>query len=990
MMNKLCKILLSITMVAISFTMLDQPIFNPIVEVQADFTSTACGSSYEVAIANAGGSFTTRGCYGDFTSAQNVMKTLGDDAVVRHNSSLSPMKIISMVSGIAVTYPMRSGSTTMNITQDHSSSNRKTTYTTKHREMKYFETRSYNGSGNGSVYINMTGFNGLVDLMNVDLVPYSMLGNATTVLLGGNDTTAAAEAPFWTHIYQSHYEVTQSGANKELTFYAYSGWSSDTWPAKYTMTVGLAADWMTVGTTYYSYDGYSFYSDAKYRNKVGTYYNYYQFLPTRTRTTIPATAFDSYLVSVKGSGTNSKMKNKGQAFIDAQNAYGVNALLVYALSCLESAYGTSTYALEKNNLFGWNAFDSSPGSASTFPSIDAAINEHMGINLRGYLNTVDARFFGSHVGNKGSGFNVKYASDPYWGYKIAAIAYSIDKSAGFVDYNKYSVGLVNTYGVNILKTPNGTTLFNSAYGATYQENFTVAVLANESNHSKIQTTNPVSNGSLITGTTTGLVIYDWNQSVGYLPANYVTMLSGSVPSQGGTTPTGDFVSTLETLKVNQGKLTIKGTAYRPGIYVTDSNKVVQKLIVTDNSFKETAFTLTSTVSDNDKITFSGEIDLSTLPVGKYYFDVVTEYSALPAYNQTKMLPKQTSYDALVTYNNRGYELFTFEDIVKLSITESTVVTPTPTPDTGVEKILKQDILSFGYLADNKTVKIEGYSFISGMNAKSDTQITQEVYLLDLETKTKVPFQTKLITLPQPLALNDGFEYSKVKYEAELDLTTVAAGNYAIYIRVQNGTEDKTAELKNYYTTVAPVDKSFNDTKYRFVISSLYGYRYELRAEKTDIDYSVMKKPLKRSSTFDFNSISLANGKLAMDGVAWMYGTDMNTTTNPQYSIIFLNKEGVSVEKAVTTKACALNYTQMLKLDFDTSKACFDASIDLTTLPDNEYTVYLKFKNNTYTDIIEMYDMYARVVAPVTLNGKLYKFNTIETRKRFKLVITPAS
>lgn len=979
-------------MIAISFSVVDSTVFNPIVEVQADFTSTDCGNSYEVAIANAGGSFTSKGCYGDFNSAQNAMKTLGDDAVVRHNSSLSPMKIISMVSGIAVTYPMRSGSTTLNIIQDHSNSNRKTTYTTKHREMKYYETRSYNGSGNGSIYINITGFNGLTDLMNVDLVPYSMLGNATTVLLGGNDTTAAAEAPFWTHVYQSHYEVTQNGANKELTYYAYSGWSSDTWPAKYTMTVGLAAEWMTVGTTYYSYDGYTFYSDTKYRNKVGTYYNYYQFLPTRSASTIPATVFDNYLVAVKGSGTNSKMKNKGQAFLDAQNNYGVNALLVYALACLESAYGTSNYALEKNNLFGWNAFDSNPGSASTFTSIESAINEHMGINLRGYLNTIDARFFGSHIGNKGSGFNVKYASDPYWGYKIAAIAYTIDKAAGFVDYNRYNVGVVNTYGVNVLKAPGGAVLFNSAYGATYQENFTVAVLANESNYYKVQSTNPVSNGTLITGSTTGLVVYDWNQSVGYIPVNYVTMLSGSVPSQGGTTPTGDFVSNVETLKVNQGKLVIKGSAYRPGIYVTDTNKVVQKLVVTDNTFKDTVFTLTSTVTDKDKVSYSGEIDLTTLPVGKYYFNVVTEYSALPEYNQTKMLPKLTTYDPLVSYNSRDYELFSFDNIVKLSIAESTVVTPTPTPTpvTGVEKILKQDILTFGYLSDNKTVKIEGYSFISGMNAKSDTQIVQEVYLLNLDTKVKVPFTTKLITLAQPLALNDGFEYSKIKYEAELDLSTVIPGNYAIYIRVQNGTEDKTAELKNYYTNEAPVDKSFNDTKYRFVISSLYGYRYELRAEKSDVDFSVVKKPLKRSSAFDFNSITLADGKLAIDGIAWMYGTDMTTTTNPQYSLIFLNKEGVSIEKPVTAKACALNYTQMLKLDFDTTKACFEASVDVTTLANNDYIVYLKIKNNTYTDIIEMYDMYAREVPVVTLNGKSYKFKTTEVRKRFKLSIASAS
>ena len=46
-----------------------------------------------------------------------------------------------------------------------------------------------------------------------------------------------------------------------------------------------------------------------------------------------------------------------------------------------------------------------PASATTF----------MGINLRGYLNINDYRYFGGQLGNKGSGINVKYAGDPYWG-----------------------------------------------------------------------------------------------------------------------------------------------------------------------------------------------------------------------------------------------------------------------------------------------------------------------------------------------------------------------------------------------------------------------------------------------------------------------------------------------------------------------------------------------------------------------------------------------
>ncbi|MEG0359527.1 MAG: hypothetical protein RR598_09700, partial [Anaerorhabdus sp.] len=129
MVNRIIKLLLSISMIAVSFTILDTPVFNFVTEVQADYYGMGC-SNYEVATANANGTFTKQNCYNSFAEAQNAMGGYGENAVVRHSSSKSPTKIISMVGGIAVTYPMRSGSSTMNITQDHSSSNKKVTYVT--------------------------------------------------------------------------------------------------------------------------------------------------------------------------------------------------------------------------------------------------------------------------------------------------------------------------------------------------------------------------------------------------------------------------------------------------------------------------------------------------------------------------------------------------------------------------------------------------------------------------------------------------------------------------------------------------------------------------------------------------------------------------------------------------------------------------------------------------------------------------------------------
>ena len=47
------------------------------------------------------------------------------------------------------------------------------------------------------------------------------------------------------------------------------------------------------------------------------------------------------------------------------------------LAINESAWGMSSIAQSKNNIFGLNAVDSSPGtSASTFASVEACINDY--------------------------------------------------------------------------------------------------------------------------------------------------------------------------------------------------------------------------------------------------------------------------------------------------------------------------------------------------------------------------------------------------------------------------------------------------------------------------------------------------------------------------------------------------------------------------------------------------------------------------------------
>ena len=84
---------------------------------------------------------------------------------------------------------------------------------------------------------------------------------------------------------------------------------------------------------------------------------------------------------------------------------------------LSNSIPVSYTHLDKNNFFGIAAYDTSPYlSAKSFDNVDKGI---LGAAKWIRENYID--YGRDHLGNKATGMNVRYASDPYWGEKIASI-----------------------------------------------------------------------------------------------------------------------------------------------------------------------------------------------------------------------------------------------------------------------------------------------------------------------------------------------------------------------------------------------------------------------------------------------------------------------------------------------------------------------------------------------------------------------------------------
>ena len=306
-----------------------------------------------------------------------------------------------------------------NATTNYTDSNGKSGYTNG----AYGADAAYLGtSSDGKIKFMLAGVTGTVSVSDVELVDYSTVADKV-----------------------SYYKV--SGGR--LVHYISQNLNNA--PSS-TVDNGPAPSYLSQDTKYYSYDGHYFYTDygvmlSDYQsgcngdsavNSGNRFENYFQFLDMNSSTGYSADKLNTILndtLQSKGKDSSSKLWDAGNLFVKYQNTYGVNALLSVGIAINESGWGTSSISQNKNNLFGLNAQDSNVGNASSYYSVESCIIDFMKNWMAGgYLNDASWKNFGEFLGNKGEGINVKYASDPYWGEKAAAHAWTLDENGDSRDY----------------------------------------------------------------------------------------------------------------------------------------------------------------------------------------------------------------------------------------------------------------------------------------------------------------------------------------------------------------------------------------------------------------------------------------------------------------------------------------------------------------------------------------------------------------------------
>ena len=570
---------------------------------------------------------------------------------------------------------------------------------------------------------------------------------------------------------------------------------------------------------YYSFDGNYFYLDlidmlddyynGNYENSINKerpFFSYYMYLPIHNLSVYTAEDLNQIIVSkgytrgpVEGkvyyneNGWTSEdrkdmsvMYNTGADFIRAQENYTVNAFLMFGTAINESATGTSGLAFYKKNLFGMGAVDNSAyASAKTYNTVYDSVADHANLTGKNYSNPNSSYFYGAFYGNKGSGFGVNYASDPYWGEKTAKNVYSNDKKYGSQDLNIYTLGIkLTNEAIPIKKKPSDSsatiyTLKNTACNhlvSNMSYIVTEKVKDEQGNYwYKVYTDTALDQNQNLSS-----IPYSFDYSFGYIKANYLYVDNNEpiIEVEPFSILRGEEIDLLKNVKATDtedgditDKITFTGEVDNS---LVGDYKVTYEVI--DNQNFKTKKEIIVTVNPSEAPTIEAE------DIVVKQFKQFDPLKYVKAYDINGNIINNINVNHNVDINNPGeYEVTYRVTANNLTITKKIKVT-----------ILKDELPVLN--VNNRTIKLnEEFNYMSGVTA-TDTE--------DGDITNKVTYS--------------GTVDSKTKGEYKLIYSVVDSANQSVSKEVTIKVEDITYIKKQG-------DFYFNELKYSNGLLNISGY-----------------------------------------------------------------------------------------------------------------------------------------------------------------------
>ncbi len=786
---------------------------------------------------------------------------------------------------------------------------------------------------------------------------YKISYNGSEAWIAKTDSVTVLTGTNGLGTYYNHYGPTGNLIH-HFTYYNGKGYG-DTFT-----NLGTAPSFLTKDVRYYSFDGIYFYSNLTsmlddYRsggykrsiNYNSPYYSYYLYLPSHSVTGYTAEDLDRIIANKGYNASTSKMYGTGKYFKEAEATYGQNALMMFSTAMNESANGTSKIAMDKNNLFGYGASDSNPyDGAYTYANPRESIMDYAKRTGGSYSLVTGAYYYGGHYGNKSSGRNVKYASDPYWGEKQASNSFLSDLDYGGKDFNSSTIGVTNKDFANVwvfdkpersdaahrysLKNPNTNAL---VYDVSV--NVVDKVLgANNEWFYKVYTDLPTSDNLLY----------------GYVLANEVNVSNNQpvITASDKTIKEGDTFNPLEGVTASDtenGNLTNKIT-YESNVNPNEEGTYKVTYTVVDNSNFHASKTITvKVISAEMPIINASDREIKQFEE----FDYMDGVSA-KAYDGTDLTNKVTYEGTVNTDVADTYEVtYKVKDSKGKVVSKTIKVTVIPNEKPVINVLDKEIYLNSefdplegvtAYDAEDGEIKDIEYKGEVKTDEVGDYKITYTVTDKNGQ-KTEKTITVKVIVNQLPV-IN---AYDKtITINTEFDpLEGVSAYD------TEDGTITDIRVLKNDVKI---------DTLGKYEVTYEVTDSYDQTVTKT-IMVTVSEKVLvEKSANFYFDYLKNVNGELQLKGYNTINGINNNLQEDIKYEIEFVNTDTGRV--FVQNAERIINNSEISRPAFgsdakDYQYSWFKLNIDLKNLPDGNYNMNIVSKSN---------DFYSKSV----ISNKLFK------------------
>ena len=858
---------------------------NALKSTSSDLKNRNVCSNFELAVAMEDDSISKVSCYDSYDAAKKAMDEGEDKDLIILQRVSGVTKVIDAKNalvyldrGDTLTYVYNSSSVTTDIT--------------------YMNNASTYGATDGAL-ISLNYSNKAVKIKIGGVVGWIKNGNYTIIPLAWVKSA-------------SYYKISNDG----ITHYY----------AKNIETSGYSRSYRTLGPkpsniengSYFSYDGNYFYMNLydlvdDYKNNSHEksinstpYYNYYLYLPHRSKSNYSIDDIDVYLRNVKGFKGSiygktlvdnySVIYGTSEYFMYAEKMYGANAVSIMSLSFNESAFGRSSIAYNKNNIFGHNAVDGSAYSSATgYLDVRSSIYSHAyGYINYGYNNTNDYRYHGGHFGNKGSGMNVMYASDVFWGEKAANYYYWFDHDNGMLDYNYYQLIMSNQSNIKVQTTPS--TSSSSPYkipqnGATFilLEEVHGEMINDNDIWYKIQSDNNINNnGSLIASNKSTWPEYNWNGYV-YVHSSYFNKINETESIDG----VYKYPSQVDK-EINDYTLTTYATKtkYEPKVGVISSDK--------DYYYSSTLLNKKGTIKKDSIVVILEEVKENDHIV----YQIITDFGKYQkAWIDSENVTLK-NYDLLnVTMTNSGGYISIYDKV-------------------GGKEVLKSYANNFLPIVDkvesNNKVYLKVEYKIDGSILYGYADATSNV--------NNISYTTKYLNKAPTLTASD---------------ITIYIENPFNPLDYAKGTDPEDGDItKNIIVSENNVDINYPGTySVTYSLTDSYG---------ATVTKKVNVKVLPRAITdalFMYDSLKYeTNDKFTISGFMGIKGMD---NINPVNKLIFVNE--------LTKKEYEFNLSkwedypyEMKSLDdkqsYNYSGGWFKNTIDLSTIPNGNYTLYVSTIN----------------------------------------------